>query len=124
MELNVLYIDDERMLLRATTRLLSMLGVNVVSAPLGELGVNLAMSPDARFDLILCDMQMPHMSGVEVVRELRSRGCQTPVIFYSGHLGPWESEANGLVACGEVLMVLDKPADLETFEGILSGLDQ
>jgi len=37
-------------------------------------------------DAILCDFQMPEMSGHDFVIELRSLGIDTPVIFLSGHI--------------------------------------
>jgi two-component system cell cycle response regulator CtrA len=49
---------------------------------LGEEGVELARLYD--YDAVLLDMHLPDMSGIEVVRRLRSAGVDTPVVMLSG----------------------------------------
>lgn len=36
-------------------------------------------------DLVLCDLNMPHISGVEIARIIREKGNSTPVYFVSGY---------------------------------------
>jgi CheY-like chemotaxis protein len=45
----------------------------------------LTADEDAAPDLILTDCQMPRMDGIALVRHLRARGNETPVIMLSGH---------------------------------------
>jgi CheY-like chemotaxis protein len=46
------------------------------------------------WDLIISDFSMPHFSGTEALKLLRSKGCEKPFIFVSGTIGE-ESEAPG-----------------------------
>ena len=58
--------------------LLSRLGVEVVLVNDGNQAVEKAMSQP--FDLILMDMQMPHMTGYEATLLLKQQGCKTPIV--------------------------------------------
>ena len=53
-------------------------GAEITIAENGKIAVNHAMSDD--FDLILMDMQMPVMGGVEATQWLRQIGCRTPIV--------------------------------------------
>jgi len=57
-------------------------GLQVYITDLGEEGVDLAKNYD--FDVILLDLQLPDMSGIDVLRHLRGSKIQTPVIMLSG----------------------------------------
>jgi two-component system cell cycle response regulator CtrA len=57
-------------------------GFNVHATDLGEEGVDVGKFYD--FDLILLDLQLPDMSGLEVMRHLRQAKVQTPIIMLSG----------------------------------------
>lgn len=67
-------------------------------------------------DCVICDINMPKMNGVELLRKLRSDGNEVPVIFYTGH-GNRELmiEAAKLGAFD----FLDKP-DLDGLEEVVS----
>jgi CheY-like chemotaxis protein len=66
----ILLVEDDRFLRRACEASLRQRGLTVTTAADGEEGLRLARSE--RPDLILLDMLMPKMSGVEVLRALRS----------------------------------------------------
>lgn len=38
-----------------------------------------------RFDVVLCDLKMPRMDGLSVIRELRAYGCETPIIMMTAY---------------------------------------
>jgi CheY-like chemotaxis protein len=66
----VLLVEDDRFLRRACEASLRQLGLTVTTAADGEEGLRLARSE--RPDIILLDMLMPKLSGLEVLRALRS----------------------------------------------------
>lgn len=66
----VLLVEDDRFLRRACEASLRQLGLTVTTAADGEEGLHLARSE--RPDIILLDMLMPRLSGLEVLRALRS----------------------------------------------------
>ncbi len=102
-ELHVLVVDDNPINLKLTKNLLETRGIRVTEACSGEQAVALAAAD--RFDLILMDIQMPGMSGVEAARRIRQqeRGHRhTPVIAVTAHAYPEQREkilAGGIEDC-------------------------
>jgi two-component system alkaline phosphatase synthesis response regulator PhoP len=81
MRRRILVVEDDRTLRQALSFNLTREGFEVTSAPDGE--VALAAARGQRLDLILLDLMLPAMSGLEVLRVLRREGVQTPVIILS-----------------------------------------
>jgi CheY-like chemotaxis protein len=76
-----LVVDDEPDVCRITARMLDEAGFAVKLATSGPEA--LAKLPDS-VDVIVLDVRMPGMSGVEVAREARRLGTTAPVLFVSG----------------------------------------
>jgi DNA-binding response OmpR family regulator len=77
----LLVVEDDRTLRQALVFNLSREGYESVTAADGENA--LAIARAHRLDLILLDVMLPGMSGVEVLRTLRREGIDTPVIILS-----------------------------------------
>lgn len=76
----ILVIDDNVEFARALINsMLTPLSFRTLYAPNGQLGLKLAV--DQRPDVIMLDMHMPLMSGLEVLSALRRREVDAPVIF-------------------------------------------
>jgi two-component system nitrate/nitrite response regulator NarL len=76
----VLLIDDHALVRRGIEELLQSRGVQVVaSVSSGEEGVRRARELAA--DIILLDVKMPGMSGIETLKTLRASGVATPVVM-------------------------------------------
>ncbi|MCF8099930.1 MAG: response regulator [Desulfarculaceae bacterium] len=81
----VLVVDDDD-LVRGVTRLaLEKFGCRVLSAKDGVEGVELYKQHQEDIDLIILDMTMPRMDGVEAFRQLRKLNPQVKVILSSGY---------------------------------------
>ena len=78
----VLIIDDDRVLRQTLAAALEAEGYGVAEASDGREGLNKAAR--TAFDLIVLDVVMPSMGGLEVCRNLRQAGRQVPVIVMSG----------------------------------------
>jgi len=81
MRRRILVVEDDRTLRQALTFNLTREGFEVTSAPDGEAA--LVAARNQRLDLILLDLMLPAMSGLEVLRVLRREGVHTPVIILS-----------------------------------------
>jgi len=78
----VLLADDEGIVRRAATRMLTRLGFEVAVAINGEDALRLFTEDPDEFVLILLDVQMPRIDGLEVLRRIR-RHHATPVILFT-----------------------------------------
>ncbi len=81
MRRRLLLVEDDRTLRQALTFNLTREGYEVTSAADGEAALEAARNE--RLDLVLLDVMLPGMSGVEVLRVLRREGITTPVIILS-----------------------------------------
>jgi EAL domain-containing protein (putative c-di-GMP-specific phosphodiesterase class I)/AmiR/NasT family two-component response regulator len=84
-QLKILVLDDEPFMLRLLGRILQNLGFQAVTtADNGLAALALMDAPATRPELILLDINMPHMDGVEFVRHLVERQYQGGLILVSG----------------------------------------
>jgi DNA-binding response OmpR family regulator len=77
--IRVLVIEDDPAILLGLTDNLGFEGYEVLSAPDAETGE--LLQETRRPDLIVLDLMLPRMSGLEFCRSLRTRGIQTPVLM-------------------------------------------
>ena len=73
----ILLADDHNDNRRLIARLLSSLGLDVITARNGREAVTLMEQHEPK--LILMDIQMPEMDGIEAFKILRQKGCETPI---------------------------------------------
>ena len=80
----VLLVDDEAALRSVTARFLNMNGYKVLEAGNGEAAMSVFESADA-VDVLVTDLTMADMDGVELARRVRVRRPSVQVIYMSGH---------------------------------------
>jgi two-component system alkaline phosphatase synthesis response regulator PhoP len=85
MKQRILVVEDDRTLRMALVFNLEREGYEVRGAVDGEQG--LAAARDGRLDLIVLDLMLPAMSGLEVLRTMRAEGINTPVVILSAKGG-------------------------------------
>jgi two-component system alkaline phosphatase synthesis response regulator PhoP len=75
----ILIVEDEADILRGLEINLKKEGYDVAKATRGDAAVNAVLQESP--DLVLLDVMLPGMSGVDVCRELRRRGIETPIVM-------------------------------------------
>ena len=80
----VLVIHDDAGTLLWYKEILRMAGHHVGTAALGEDGVTAAKCDE--FDVVLCDLRLPDISGLEVLRQIRQSSPSTRVVLVTGWL--------------------------------------
>ncbi|MGE5741882.1 MAG: response regulator transcription factor, partial [Candidatus Aminicenantes bacterium RBG_16_66_30] len=107
----ILIIDDDRVLRQTLAASLESEGYGVSEAADGREGLTKALK--ASFDLIVLDVVMPAMGGLEVCRKLREAGRQVPVIVLSGKKKKEIDKVLGLELGGDDYMT--KPFGTDEF---------
>jgi len=112
----VLLVDDEEVFIDALARRMSKRGLQVDTAENGN--VALEKAAQESFDVIVLDLAMPGLDGIETLERLRVQHPDVQVILLTGH---------GTVSTGVEAMklgasdFLEKPCD---FDELLSKIDQ
>jgi two-component system cell cycle response regulator CtrA len=83
--MRILLIEDDSATAQSIVLMLKTEGFDVHTTSLGHEGAELGKSSD--YDLIVLDLDLPDMSGFEVLRSLRFGKVQTPVLILSGFSG-------------------------------------
>ena len=81
--MRILVVDDDDDVRNVAAALIEEIGYEVESAESGDAALKL-MTP-GRFALVITDVAMPGMSGVELVRQIRRKTPDLPIIFASGY---------------------------------------
>ena len=83
--MRVLLIEDDSATAQSIELMLKSENFNVYTTDLGEEGIDLGKLYD--YDIIMLDLNLPDMSGYEVLRTLRVAKVKTPILILSGLAG-------------------------------------
>lgn len=117
--MDVLIVDDEEEIRSVLRRVLEREGHSIVEAASGELALEaLARRP---FDVVLLDIRMPGMSGLDALTQVRERSPETAVIMVSG-----EDSARNAMTAGRrgAYDFVSKPLVDGQIEYLLDALDR
>ena len=84
--LNILLVDDDLFLHRIQSALITKFGHDVYAVASGEAAIQCLHHRD--FDLVLMDVMMPEMDGLQTTQKLRQLGCQLPIFALTGNDSP------------------------------------
>src|SRR6476660_6781931 len=80
---DILIIDDEKAIRKTLTEILSFEGYKIEEASDGEEG--LKRFKEKTYDLVLCDIKMPKLDGIEFLQKAGEANPDIPIIMISGH---------------------------------------
>ncbi|MTJ92376.1 MAG: response regulator [Desulfovibrio sp.] len=86
--MRALFVDDEVEFLELMHKRLSRRGMEVVTAPDGQTALKLldeAMQSGQAFEIVVMDVRMPGMDGLETLRHMKEKAPKIPVILLTGH---------------------------------------
>jgi DNA-binding NtrC family response regulator len=104
----VLLVDDEEEFVSALSERLMLRGIEVDSALNGEDA--LARMEEKEFEVVILDVMMPGLSGLEVLRQIKSTHPNTQVILLTGHGATREGIEGMRLGAFDYLI---KPVDIE-----------
>ena len=114
----ILVVDDEELYRRAIERILHRVGHNVEMAPGASEALHVITSQP--IDLVLCDIQMPGINGLELVRQILEMQPDLPCIVMTGYNTP-ENSLEALQA--GAFWYLEKPFEQERLDVVRQLVD-
>lgn len=113
---HVLLAEDNKDNQKLISMLLKKMGVSVVIANNGKEAVDMALS--GNFNLILMDMQMPLLDGIEATKALREKNLKIPIIALTANTQNEDREKCQEAGCDDFL---NKPIDKKLFYNIVGN---
>lgn len=107
-EYSVLLVDDEEEFVSALSERLMLRGIEVDSALNGEEALARLVEKD--FEVVILDVMMPGLGGLEVLRQIKSTHPNTQVILLTGHGSTREGIEGMRLGAFDYLI---KPVDIE-----------
>jgi CheY-like chemotaxis protein len=101
---HILLVDDDLLLLRANAEVLINAGYNINTARDGDEAWKALQN--FNYDLMITDQRMPKMTGVELIKKVRSEKIALPIILASGTMPTHELERDPLL---RIEALLTKP---------------
>lgn len=91
----------------------------VTGAPDGDDALARLEANSGAYDVIIVDQKMPHLTGVELVHEIRKRRIAGKIMVLSAHLSPEIREEYGQM---DVRVILEKPFNIQDLRSALDRL--
>jgi len=120
----VLIVDDEEFMRDFLSTVIKQVGIeDVLSVSGGQQALDIILSRSEPFDYVFCDLQMPEMDGIEVIRHLAAIDYSGGIVLFSGEdqrileTAHSIAEARGLNLMGS----LTKPVSLESLYQLLAN---
>ncbi len=110
----VLVIDDDDLVRNVIYDIVTSFGYGADMAASGAAG--LALFDQNRYDVVLTDLLMPGMTGLEVLAAVRARDPKIPVLLISGSAA-WAGDQRPLQ---DGVVLIKKPVDIRVLENALS----
>lgn len=107
-ELTLLLVDDEHEFRQATATALQRRGFKVSQAESGERA--LALIRATRFDIVVLDLRMEGMDGIETLQQIRQEQHDLPVVILTGH-GGFDDAWTGIQL--DIVDFLQKPVEID-----------
>lgn len=82
----ILICEDNEINTQVIKENLEKMGISVVTAENGKLGVDMVYDQPQRFDIIFMDIQMPIMDGVSAAKKIKDSGCKAPIIALTANI--------------------------------------
>ena len=115
----VIVVDDEPVNIRILDRLLATFGAKVTGFTTPDDALSCLRKSSHDYDVLITDLTMPKMTGIELIRELRTFDQDLPVVVYTGY-GDERSEAQAIAAGAR--MMIRKPVTQRVLLASLSVL--
>ena len=101
---SILFIDDEEMLVNMSREILKKLGYQVVAKTSSLEALKIFQAQPGKFDLVITDQTMPHMTGMQLAQEFRHLRPDIPIILCTGYSDKVSKDKLKAAGINELLM--------------------
>ena len=115
----ILFVDDEGVLLFVGTMTLEQSGYQVTGMPNGDAALRELRTNPNGYDVVLTDLSMPGMSGLQLAHQIRRLRADLPVILTSGYINPEDQARADQLG---IHAILTKPVNTKELLATLAGL--
>jgi CheY-like chemotaxis protein len=105
----ILLVEDDAYLVEAEKKMLEELGYHVTALTSSVEAFEIFQKLSDRFDIIIADYAMPKMTGLQLIRKIRSISPDIPVIICTGYSKVIQQQKITALGIGEIIM---KPIEL------------
>ncbi|MCP4343674.1 MAG: response regulator [Desulfobulbaceae bacterium] len=119
----ILLVDDEEQVVQVTGEILQNLGYEVVGKTSPQDALQLFSSSPHEFDLVLTDLTMPGLTGLELSERMKKLRPDIPIILFTGYSDQVSKDAAVEAGIGEYCMKPISMRDLSTVIGRFLGTD-
>ncbi|MCX5896036.1 MAG: PAS domain S-box protein, partial [Proteobacteria bacterium] len=119
---NILFVDDEELLVDIGKKLLESLGYRVIATRSSSDALEVFQKEPDKFDLVITDYTMPHMTGYDLARKLMEIRPGVPIILCTGYsetISPEKAKAIGIKEF--IMKPLNRNAMAETIRRVLNN---
>jgi len=114
--ISLLYVEDEEHLRNTTASMLSKLFQNVAVAVDGKDGLDKYLHN--KYDIVITDISMPNMNGLELISNIRKHNLQQEIIIMSAHT---ESEYTNQGETADLIDYIYKPVEINQLLEVLNN---
>jgi two-component system, cell cycle sensor histidine kinase and response regulator CckA len=104
-------VEDQAAIRAVISAYLMRLGYNVLTAPDGEAALSIAATQQKSIDLVVTDLLMPNMGGLELATRMKQLHPETRVLFMSGYPDEAIRSQEGLT---EDVEIMQKPFSMKS----------
>lgn len=113
----ILFVDDESNILKSYNRMLRKMPWQILSALSGDKALELLNTEE--IDLIITDIKMPNMHGIDLIKKIRKIDPNIPIVICSGYHGMKEDDDMRFY---NIAAFLEKPLEADILENKIKEL--
>ncbi len=110
--LRIMYVDDESALVSLLSRVLDRMGHRVTAFTDPRMALRAFTENPRNFDVVVTDLAMPHISGLDLARQLRAVRGDLPLVLTSGYVRPGDQRLAAEYGISAIILKPDTVEDL------------
>ncbi len=120
----ILFVDDDDAIVQVSKKMLESLGYNVTAITKSVAALSAFQKTPDDFDLVISDLTMPDMTGIDLVRQVLAVRAEMPIILCTGFSEVMSAEKVKEIGVSEYLMKPSSRADLaNAIRRVLDGIE-